>query len=107
PSGAASGCRTRARTRRHSSSWASQRYLVSWRTAVAAASARERRCREHDGRALRLAEQGPGIELRAALPLDRSAERLEERIRRVEEVERRGAVVHRHDEPRTQGAHDL
>src|SRR5262249_29186528 len=40
-------------------------------------------------------------------PLDRSAERAEELVWRLEEVDRRRAVVHRHDEPRIQRTHEL
>ena len=44
--------------------------------------------------------------LRSRRPHDRRAERVEERIRRVEEVDRRRPVVHRHDEARPERPDD-
>src|SRR5690242_19868732 len=51
-------------------------------------------------------QQLVGLDLLADV-LDARAQGLEERVGRLEEVDRRRAEVHRHDEPRPDGPHEL
>src|SRR5882724_7252151 len=63
------------------------------------ALARSRDPEQHDGRFVVGTEELLGYELALGDPLDAGAERIEEGIRGIEEVDGVRSVVHRYDEP--------
>ncbi len=69
-------------------------------------SGERRREQHHDGLRPR-PEDAVELDLARLRPLDRGAERVEKRVRRLEETDRLRAVVHREDDPWRNRAHEL